>query len=437
MTINASKEFNKILLFILVLLPIYQDSPLSKYLGAAGYTIVMPLSLILIVLYVLIFRRLPKNEYLTGLVKLGIGMTIVSFAAIPVWLISGHNIVVASEFLPVKALKVNLEYFSYPAYVALLVILTRKTGTKAIGEDSFITLIILTIICLIEKQQSPYAFQNLHFSGIFPYWRIRLLTTEASWTAMMIYVYTALSLYWAITYKKRVAVVISIICAATLILNTGSKTLMASIAITAVVYVVVAFRTLSMKKILGVLIMAFLLLAFSYTILPVLSGEFANDIENYSSTATRLYTSIVGLIIGIIIPCGAGGAVSVGVYQSMLLRLLPWFQRRFQLFSVNEIVAIATSQTDEAVTVKSGILNQNMYWGIVGTIIFFAIFVKVTRELTKNNVQNSTLLIVTFWTIVILLFAGGLSFEFWLILGFLICVNEQYKRNINQLQGEI
>lgn len=240
--IVRAKTFYKILLFLLVFLPIYQDSPLSIYLGAAGYTILMPFALIAIVFHVLLTKKFPSNPRLKELLKLGCYLTIISSIAIFIWLICGGSLTVLSEFLPMKAFKVCLQYFSYPAYIALVLTAARKTGTEYIGKYSYVTLIFITLICIIEKLQSPYAFQGLHFAGGFPYWRIRLLTTEASWTTMMIYVYTTLSLYWSQFYNKRVEKFAILACSLVLLASTGSKTLMMSIIITVIIYIVMALN---------------------------------------------------------------------------------------------------------------------------------------------------------------------------------------------------
>lgn len=426
MLINATNLFNKIVLCILVLLPIYQDSPLSRFLGAAGYTFVMPLSLILITLYVIIYKCLPKNKYIFSLVKLGIGMTAISFIAIIPWLITGNSIVVISEFLPWKALKVDLQYFSYPAYITLIVILVRSVGSQYIGKYSFFTLIILTAIGFFEKRQLPYAFQNIHYAGSFPYWRIRLLTTESSWTAMMIIVYAALALYWAIVYKRKIAKIVTVGCVFALVFNTGSKTLLVSIAVVAIIYMVLSMKKLTPGNILKIIFSVMALILFAYLIFPRLRKAFVIDISGYSSTATRLYTSIVGLMIGVVIPCGVGPAVALGLYQRTLLRYLPWLENTFPMFNTDEIVSIATSSTDGAVTVKSGILNQNMYWGIIGTIILFRNFALLSKAVRGLDIKYSNILIAVFWTAIVLLFALNFSFEFWLLYAFLVCLVREY-----------
>ena len=424
---------SSVLLFLLVLLPIYQDSPLSAFLGAAGYSLLMPLSLVLFVLHVLQKGKVIRNKYIVDLFKLGEWMTIVSFVAIIVWVVLGNPFFVVGEFLPWKAFKVCLQYFSYPAYVYLVYYYVRKVGVFKLEKYCFYTLVILTILCYLEIQQIPYAFQNFHFASSFPYWRIRLLTLESSWTAMMIYVYSVVSVYLGITTKKKMYIVITLICIGTLIFSTGSKSLMAGSAITFLMYVFFALKKLKKSMILALAITALGTVIVSYTLLPRMFDELSTDMLDYTSFATRLYTSIIGLAIGIIIPTGVGGAVYLGVFQDALSRYMNWFQLLPFNFNMGEIVSLATQGSDEALTVKSGILHNNMYWGIMGTIFLFKNFVKLSKELRLSKTMHIEFLLAVFWTSIVLLFFVNFTFEFWLLYVFLlsVCVNSSISGIVN------
>ena len=424
---------DSILLFLLVLLPIYQDSPLSSILGAAGYSLLMPMSLILFVLHVVQSKKISRNIYLVDLFKLGVWMLIVSFVAIIIWVGLGNSIVVVGEFLPWKALKVCLQYFSYPAYTYLLYYYTRKEGLFRLEQFCFIVLMILTILCYFESLQSPYAFRELHFAASFPYWRIRLLTLESSWTSMMIYVYSFIALYWALATKKRLLMVITMICIGTLIFNTGSKSLMLCSVLTFLLYVIFSLRRLKKSTIFALGIIALGAVIATYFVLPKFLDAFSSDLQNYTSISTRLYTSVIGLAIGIIIPTGVGGAVYLAVFQDVLSTYMNWFQSLPFNFNMNEIIDLATKVSDEALTVKSGILHYNMYWGIIGTVFLFNNFVKLSREIRSTNATHNEFILAVFWTSVILLFSVNFTFEFWLLYVFLlsVCVNNAISRIAN------
>ena len=288
---------------------------------------------------------------------------------------------------------------------------------------------------MIEKSQSPYAFQSLHFAGGFPYWRIRLLTTESSWTTMMIYVYSALSLYWTLVSEKKVEKFITLVCVLILILTTESKTLMASVAITILIYIIIVIKKLQRKTLAKLFGAAAAMMIFAATLLPTLSQSLIRDIEQYTSVATRLYTCGIGFMIGICFPCGVGGAVYLGVFQNALSRYLYIFSKFPIKFNTSEIVGLADSSTDAALTVKSGILHYNMYWGILGTAYLFRNFVKMTLDLKKSRNRYTDILLTAFWCAVILMiFACNFTFEFWLLYAFIICLHED---NGNVIQKEV
>lgn len=418
-------SLNKILLLLFMVLPIYQDSPLSQYLGAAGYTVLMPLSLISIVVYCFYEKKLPYNLYLKKIVFLGLWMIIISIIAIVGWKLMGNPMVIVSEYLPTKALKVCLQFFSFPSYIAIIVILGRKCGTYYIGKYSTVILFLLTILCLVEMTQVPYSFQQFHYAGVFPYWRCRLLTLESSWTAMMIYVYSVLAIYWGIRFDKKVLRIIDCICIIVLIYYTGSKTLMVSVAITVSAYVIVAMKHLNKKSIIILIFAAIVMVVFTYTIYPRLVSGLENDIKEFTSVATRLYTCSIGLLIGIRYPFGVGGGVYLGVLKENLSSYLPILNDFSMSFNTSEIMHLINQKTDEALSVKSGILQNNMYWGILGTIYLFGIFFRLIKSVGASKIYKKEFLMATFLSSVILLFTLNFSFEFWLFFSFLVCLEEE------------
>ncbi|WP_294803204.1 hypothetical protein [uncultured Gemmiger sp.] len=423
------KSFYKFLLFWLVILPIYQDSPLSKILGAAGYSVLMPVALILITLYILIKGKIPREERLNELVNLGIYICGISAVAVAVWAVAGNSLTVVGEFLPIKAVKVCLQYFSYPSYIGLVLICARKVGTECIERYAYYTLLVLTILCIIERQQIPYAFQKLHSAGTFPYWRVRLLTLESSWTAMMIYVYSFIALYYGLRKKKEAIVGSSVLCAAILILFSGAKSLMAIVGITLVLFVLFLSKHMNKKIYTRLLICLFIGIIFAIMMLPNLISAVQSDIHNYTSVATRGYTALIGIAIGIMIPTGVGGAVYLGVFPEVMRKYLYLFDRLPLKLDTSEIVSLVTAETDEALTVKSGLLHYNMYWGILGSAYLTRNFMKVSKALKKNHVYNNELLRAVFWGAVILVtFACNFSFEFWLLYIYLICLSDSYIR---------
>lgn len=407
-----------IIYYIMVVLTIYKDSSLSLFLGAAGYTVVMPLSLILFFPIVILGQhgKIKRYRETYGLFRLGIWLLIVSIIAIVIWLILGKPIKILGEYIPIKAVKVWVQYLSYPMYIYILTFCIKKMkNIQQIFAPIFVSLIILAVIDVIELTQIPYAFDGIHFAGSFPYWRVRLFTVESSWTASLIYIYASLSLYYGWAYQKKVIFILSAISTIILIGSTSSKTLIASIPIVIIIYIIITGKTLSKRTIRRLLFASIAGIFFAYIFLPQLIASFRIDILGYTSVATRLYTSIIGLGIGLVIPSGVGCGIHLGVFQWALVRFLPMFQKLPIMFNTEEILSIMSRNTDEAVTVKSGILQFNMYWGILGTLWLFRIFFEASKRVKESSVINNEMLRTIFWGAVVQLFSLNLDFEFWLL----------------------
>ena len=403
---------------MMVVLTIYKDSPLSLVLGAAGYTVVMPLSIILFFFVAISVQhgKIKRYQETEGLFRLGTWLLIVSIVAIAIWIILGKPIKILGEYIPIKALKVWLQYLSYPMYIYILTFCIKKMkSVQQIFAPIFISLIILAIIDVIELTQIPYAFEGVHFAGSFPYWRVRLFTPESGWTSLLIYVYAALSLYYGWAYKKKTVFILSAISTIIPIVGTTSKALLSSIAISAVIYVVITGKISSKKTIKRLLFVSIAGILFAYYLLPRLVTSLRGDILNYTSVATRLYTSIIGLGIGVVIPSGVGCGIHLGVFQWALGRFLPMFQGLPIMFNTREILLIMSAKTDKVVGVKSGILQFNMYWGIIGTFWLFRIFREASKRVKESFVIHNEMLRTIFWGAVFQLFLLNLDFEFWLL----------------------
>lgn len=412
--INSS--IYKTMLLLLVILPIYQDSPLSKYLGAAGYSLLMPLSLVLIFLLIIYEGRIYKNEYINTLMKLGIWIFIVSILAVIIWVVLEKSIVYIGENLIVKVFKVCLQYMSYVSYVYLMVECLKKCGVKTALKYAFYAMIIMTIICFIEIKQTPYAFEKLHFSGEFPYWRVRLLTLEASMTSLLIYNYAILAIVYALSCKSKIKLLIALFSSIYLFFNTGSKTLMISVAITFLIIFLMNIKKLSMKKIIKMLVILIVGFGVLYNILPKLIESFSTDMTEYTSVATRGYTIFIGILLGIFFPVGVGGSVYMGVLQWALKKYMFIFDLLPIKLNTKEIVEIANSKTDNAVTVKSGIFQYNIYWGIIGTLIFMRSIINLIKKIKESKYKFSNVIIAAFITnVLLIMFSNNFCFEFWLL----------------------
>ena len=428
MKTKKSFIFDKIALFILVFFPIYQDSPLVFFMGAAGYSLMLPLSFLFLAIYLVKNVSFPRNKRLLDLLKLGVLLAVVSFISMGVWVFLRKSIFVLDENIILKTFKGLIQYFSYIAYISVLLIIIRHVGTYFIGLYSFVVVLSLTVVCFVERITLPYAFSWLHCSGSFPYYRIRLLTTESSWTAMMVFVYSMLSSFWAFENKKRNCLVLSLVCSLILILTTGSKTLIVAVLLTFVGLFILATNHLTKKKVMLFFPLLLLVMVVLMKLLPTLLEAILNDLLYFTSIATRFYTIFIGLIIGIRYPFGVGCGVYVGILQEYLRKYLSLLSTLKIKLNTSEIVALAYGTTDTNLAVKSGLFHYNMFWGIIGTVVLLYNFWLVIKSLKKNKSRAKNLLLVTFCVSVFLIsFAQSWCYEFWLMYAFILGIVEQNK----------
>ena len=415
---------------ILVILIIYQDSPLYEYFGAEGYSLLPTISCIGIALYMISHKKILLDVTIKKLIRLGVWLIVISVISISIWVMLGNSIILYQEFLPIKTIKILLQYTAYLSYVVIMLMYMRKLSIDQIFRPIVITLVLMTIICVIEANEIPYAFRSLHYIGEFPYYRIRLITQEASYTTTLIYIFVALSLFYSLIRKKTIVAIITIVCAVVLISNTGARSAIVAVVITVLVYSFLTMRELNGKNFMLILIVLIGGGIIVVNMWPWVQEAFKNDIEQYTSFATRTYTVFVGLVIGLVFPVGIGGAY-LGVFPDFMMRYIDIFYLFETRFNLWEIYRYVHGTTDNGLAVKAGLMHYNMLWGVVGTFLFLRIMFKMYNSFSKCNLKYKTLLKTTFISnIIFLLMSDPFSYQFWLLVAiFLYFIGENEKDN--------
>lgn len=413
--------------FLFVLLTIYQDSPFSLIVGAAGYSFVMPMSIIVFFTVIIIdkFRIYYINE-IKMLWILALWLVFSSILGIVIWKIFGNSLTVVGEFLPYKALKVWLQYISYPMYIYVIIRwLKHINNLDLVFKPIFVSLIIMTVLCLIEKTQIPNAFEWLHFAGVFPYYRIRLLTLESSATANIIFIYAGICMFYALFFKRRMTLLMTVICILILVTYTSSKTLLLSFILFSVIFIWLISKKVSRKRLLPIVsIGALLAIASVYYVLPNLSSYLSNDIKNYTSFITRAYTIVIGVCISIVFPFGVGCGAYLGFFQNALKKYVYLIGKLPIFFNTEEIELYANRNTDEALSVKSGLINFNLYWGILGMIVLISVFIRLYKKLKRLDLPYIDILKAVYITAIILTVIGNFGFETWLLISVVIHIQQ-------------
>lgn len=414
------------LYFIFVIFTIYQDSPFSLFLGAAGYALVMPLTLIMFILIVVLNNfKVCKFEEINTFWMLMLWVVFSSVLGIVLWVVFGNPITVVNEFLPYKAFKTWVQLLTYPMYIYIMLFcLNRINDVQQIFAPLFVALIIMTVVCVFESFQLPNAFESIHFAGIFPYYRIRLLTMESSSTSIQIYIYGGMLLYYSIAYERRFVFFVTAACCVYLIAETTSKALLIAVIIAVLAYFCIRIKKISLKILRRLLLVIALSVVIGYTMLPKLIYLLQSDITYYTSVISRSFTSILGLGIGIVFPFGVGCGAYLGFFQKALKKFVPYI-RRFRIpFNLIELEGLANQNTDLALTVKSGLFQLNLYWGILGSVIFVRMIYRVYKKLKRENLPCNELLQAIFFAATFLSLFEHINFEYWLLLAIVIRLNK-------------
>lgn len=416
-----TKSINKICFWLLVLMIIYQDSPLGIYLGAFGYSFVPLISILIFIVIVINNQyKIKISRSIKKFCELYIYLLIISVVSLVIWFIQGGSSKLLGEDVIIKTIKVLLYFFSYIAFLYDIKYLTKKFTESDFLKPVFYTLLLLTGICIIEYFLMPYAFSFLHFTGGKYYTRIRLLTKESSWTSMMIFIYGILSLYYSLKVKSnRKLFIITCVCLAILIGLSSSKTLMVIIFASLFVAIIINAKNMTRKR----LIASFGLILVFFAAYLLMANKLISAVERslqWSSIYTRTYTLIIGFLIGLIYPLGTGTALYLHIFPSYLSKYYYLIKKYDSGHALREINSYIGATSDKSVAVKSGLMQYNMYWGIFGTIWILRILIKdyylpFTKLKGKYNILIQVAMVIS---IFMLLFSSDFSFEFWLLIAF-------------------
>lgn len=404
---------------LIVLLIIYQDSPFALIAGAFGYSTLNAISLFIFpVLFFYNKGRIKLSSFEKNILYLFCYLFFVSYVSIFLWVIVGNNSILLGEDIFIKTNKVLLSTFSFLAFIKIFLYFTEHLSVKEVLSPFFWTFILLAIVCVFEYMTLPYAFDSIHFTGMIPYWRIRLLTKESSWTAMMILVYGTLAFYYSFEcIKNNFHKALALVSLFILIVFSSSKALL--IILLAVLFGVFLLRSkrLSREKLLQTFLLGLVVTLAIIMIIPKLTDAIEMSLQ-WSSIPTRSYTILIGLLIGIFFPFGIGTSLHLYYIPKFLKEYISFLDIFDSPNAYIEVYEYIYAISDEFVSVKSGLIQYNIYWGIIGTIIFiYIIYSKIYKRIHSISPNRYHILEVAFFTSnVLVTFNSDFSFEYWSLL---------------------
>ena len=421
----------------LIIFSIYQNCPLGNYLGVFGEQPVFIVSLFIFA-YLVFLRKVNIQKRIRPLFYLLAYMLFVSFIANILFLVISRNYILLGENIFIKAIKVCIIYLSYLSLLVCLTYYGKRIKINMVFRPFYLTLIIIGVLAIIEKQQIPYGLSFIPSINEYPYWRIRLLSRESSFTSTLILITSILGILYSVKYPKNAfRIVISVIFSGILVYLSGSKGLLGMI-ILFLVILLFKFLVARKTKLVWMLVYISMFVLAAVAIAPKIYSMIQDDIENYTSVATRAYSLYTGFLLGLVFPLGIGCALHLWAIPNAYLSNIGIFDQLKVKMNLDEIYSIINTETDYAVSVKSGFLQFNIYWGILGSFVFVFCLYKIHRSFQKTKIPTSKIFISSLFItmIIAVLFIRDFTSDFWIMLAVLNIIIEKNKVYIENIKKE-
>ncbi|MBA2871225.1 hypothetical protein HNQ85_001495 [Anoxybacillus calidus] len=269
----------------------------------------------------------------------------------------------------------------------------------------------------------PEGLLFLHSTDL-PYYRVRLLTAESSWTGTIYVVYSTITLYLVMTlYRKNLFYKLYIILSFLMyLLLTQSKGFYVVLLLSIVLY---SLRYFSFKKLsIQNIFMVFVSIVIFFVILNVFGevyyNAFMRDIEKYTSLATRIGLILASLKVILTHPWGTGTGTYIIFLPNEILSSFNTLNFIFgSIFGIqpnlSELERLTTSTT--GLGVKSGVLHWLMVGGIF-SLLFFVLTFKYLNQATKELSILRFSLIFTFLAVTTYI-SLDIKYEIWLLCAFI------------------
>lgn len=413
-------------LVLLLVLTVYQDFPLANAIGEIGRSPIILLFPLFIFCEVAMLakhkRVMPGTKLQKQLLFIIVYLSFISIAYVLYEFLQG-SYGFGSENLLGKAIKVLIYFVLILFYIRHMQLVFSKIGSyKTLYGCFFAVVTLLAVIMILELLSIPNALASLH-SGSGPYWRVRLLTSESSTTGSIIVVYASIVVYLS-RYLNGFGKTLSIAyCAGFFMFYlfvTGSKGFLIVMLLTLVV-TMVKFLDFRKKKnfVLVIAVVAAMYLFIAYFSAGLVSS-FSNDIENYTSSYTRMGTILIALTTVLHNPLGVGTGAYLLYFDKYVddaIAVMSHFY--YNLFGISQINAgelLTYSNSDENLGVKSGFFQWVMFGGIFSVAFFYAL----ARNLISKARSSSILFLALVFILFSLLFVAlEIKYEVWLLFAFI------------------
>jgi hypothetical protein len=433
---GVEQIFLALYLIILLVLTVYQDFPLVNIIGEIGRSPIILLFPLFIFCEIAMLAKYKKVMLASKLQKYMfvfiLYLSLISLIYILVQFMQG-NYSLGSENLLSKAIKVLIYFVLILFYIRHMQLVFSKINSFKVLYSCFLAVItLLAVIMILELMSIPNALTYLH-SGSNPYWRVRLLTSESSTTGSIIVVYSSIMVYLT-RYLSGFARTLSIVYASSFFLfylfNTGSKGFLIVSLLTLIVSMI-KFLDLRKKRNFVFLLSVVIAMYFFITYFSAgLIGSFSNDIENYTSSYTRMGTIIIALATVLHHPLGVGTGAYLMYFDNYMndsINLMSRFY--YSTFGISQINAgelLQYSSSDRNLGVKSGFFQWVMFGGIFSVVFFYLLAKNLIIKVKSSFILFLALIFILFS---LLFVALEIKYEVWLLFAFISLFLE--RNNLN------
>lgn len=427
-----------LLYFIAVFLTTYTDSPLTKYFGAFGFSM-LPLMTYCVFFFLIIRGKLIIPDFCKKYLKVLNWALFVSIAIIPFCFMMGVDTNAKGENIVIKSVKVYATLAAAPLFMSIICYWLRKMQYRKWFAPFFYINIFLAVFAYLESLQLPYAFMSLHTNSTNMYWRVRLLTQESSHTAPLIELFFVIALYYSICIKKsKLFIAVTVGCFLVQLSVTSSKSLLVVLILAAGFglwsYIKMSRNSFKLYAVLGLvgIIAYFAMNNMHFNA----ANSFSQDIEEGTSTVTRAITNLSGYLTGLMAPLGMG----YYMYLVIMPRMIPFvFQQIGMSLNFGELDGMVNGK-DDSVLISQSFFGQGCnYWGIVGCVLIFRYLLAVYKKCIRHCEKNEVVLfkIAFFIIIVNLCTVSFFDFIYQVVLSMMILKGERMNKNIhNKLQQQ-
>lgn len=420
----------------LIIISFFQDLPLRNTIGTFGtslHLVLLPLFFIHVTFYKLFIRKksILREERLF--------LLFLFVAALEITLSSFHYFLnvgienLREEDILVKNFKVYAYYLASVLYTLAVYYTLAKNDEKRIYRYFYVAYHLLFFMLLTELLNPNIL--NVFHSKTMIYPKIRLLTSEPSWTGMLIIVFYLFSLKYAEMFSesgiKSKFMFTELVVMFIIFLGTSDSKAFISLGSVLLIFTLypIAKRLKSYQKVLFTFLLPFLFLLI-YSFINRFYLSLRNDILYFTSTATRLYTMIVGLLYPFQYPLSSGAAYLYYLPKALAENLdKTLFSKFFLKLNLSEIWSYVYSSTESGMSVKSGLINTGVVLGVFSMMILITIYFELYKKFKDDYYLK---LLIVFLFLYSLINEMIVQSHFWLAFGTLMSIEERKHSFLSQ-----